>query len=117
MATVAGAVMMVAGLALAVWGGLAHGSRLQALPYPREGGTLLEAGPYRIVRHPMYSGAIYVAFGWALWRQGWLTLAYAGLLLILLDAKARREEQWLAAKFPSYGEYRRRVRRFVPFLY
>lgn len=114
---VAGAVLMAVGLALAVWGGLAHGSGLQALPYPREGGTLLEAGPYRIVRHPMYSGGIGVAFGWALFRQGWLTLAYAGLLLILFDAKARREEQWLTAKFPSYAEYRRKVRKLVPFLY
>ena len=112
-----GVAMMVAGLALALWGGLKHGSGLQALPYPREGGTALYAGPYRLVRHPIYSGAVCVACGWALWRHGWLTLAYAALLFLLLDAKARREERWLVEKFPSYGDYQRRVRKLIPFLY
>jgi protein-S-isoprenylcysteine O-methyltransferase Ste14 len=112
-----GVAMMVAGLALALWGGLKHGAALQASPYPREDGTVIHSGPYRLVRHPIYSGALSAAFGWALWRHGWLTLAYAALLFVLFDAKARREEAWLVEKFPSYAEYRRRVRRLVPFVY
>ena len=55
--------------------------------------------------------------GWAIWRHGWLTLLYAALLFLLFDAKARREERWLLEKFPSYSEYKRRVRKLVPFLY
>jgi protein-S-isoprenylcysteine O-methyltransferase Ste14 len=109
--------MMITGLALAIWGGVKHGAGLQALPYPREGGTALDTGPYRIVRHPIYSGALSMAFGWALWRHGWLTLVYAALLFLLFDAKARREEQWLVEKFPSYAGYQRRVRKLVPFFY
>ena len=42
---------------------------------------------------------------------------YAALLFLLFDAKARREEAWLVEKFPSYAEYRRRVRKLVPFVY
>ena len=117
LASGAGGVMMAVGLALAIWGARLHGAGLQALPYPREGGAVLDTGPYRIVRHPIYSGAVCIAFGWALWRQGWLTLAYAALLLLLFDAKARREERWLVEKFPSYAAYQRRVRKLVPFLY
>ena len=116
-AGVAGVAMMAAGLALALWGGLTQGAALQALPYPRDDGRLIRNGPYRFVRHPIYSGALLAAFGWAIWRQGWLTLMYAALLFLLFDAKARREEEWLLEKFPAYGEYRRRVRKFVPFLY
>ena len=116
-AGILGAAMMVVGLALAIWGGLKHGAGLQALPYPREGGTLLHTGPYRFVRHPIYSGAVFIAFGWAIWRHGWLTLVYAALLFLLFDAKARREERWLVEKFPSYAGYQRRVRKLVPFLY
>ena len=117
LAGVIGVAMMVVGLALALWGGLKHGAARQALPYPHENGTLIHSGPYRMVRHPIYSGAISAAFGWALWRHGWLTLVYAALLFLLFDAKARREEAWLAEKIPSYAEYRRRVRKLVPFLY
>jgi protein-S-isoprenylcysteine O-methyltransferase Ste14 len=113
----AGVVLIGGGAALAIAGARQHGSGLRALPYPREDGTALYAGPYRLVRHPMYSGAVCIAFGWALWRGGWLTLVYAALLFLLFDAKARREERWLVEKFPSYADYQRRVRKIVPFLY
>jgi protein-S-isoprenylcysteine O-methyltransferase Ste14 len=48
--------------------------------------------------------------------MGWLTLAYAALLSVLFDAKARREERWLVEKFPSHADYQRRVRTLVPFV-
>jgi protein-S-isoprenylcysteine O-methyltransferase Ste14 len=113
----AGAVLVACGAGLAIAGVRKFGPRLTALPYPAEGGTLLDTGPYRLVRHPIYSGVILVAFGWACWRQGWLTFVYATLLFLFLDIKARREEQWLLAKFSTYGDYRRRVRKLVPFVY
>jgi protein-S-isoprenylcysteine O-methyltransferase Ste14 len=34
-----------------------------ALSYPKEQSTLVETGPYQLVRHPMYSGAIFIALG------------------------------------------------------
>jgi protein-S-isoprenylcysteine O-methyltransferase Ste14 len=43
-------------------------------------------------------------------------LATLGMAL-LLDAKARREEVWLLETYPAYAAYRRRVRRFFPYLY
>jgi protein-S-isoprenylcysteine O-methyltransferase Ste14 len=113
----AGAVLIAGGAALAIAGVLKHGLGVSALPYPRAGGTALHRGPYRLVRHPIYSGAVFVAFGWAISIQGWLTLLYAALLFVLFDAKARREEHWLVEKFPSYAGYQRRVRKLVPFLY
>jgi protein-S-isoprenylcysteine O-methyltransferase Ste14 len=113
----AGAVLIAGGAALAIAGVLKHGPGVSALPYPREGGTALHTGPYRIVRHPIYSGAVFAAFGWAVVRHGWLTFVYAALLFVLFDAKARREERWLVEKFPSYSEYKRQVRKLVPFLY
>jgi protein-S-isoprenylcysteine O-methyltransferase Ste14 len=38
-------------------------------------------------------------------------------LLVFFDLKARREERWLEEAYPGYGDYRRRVRKLVPFLY
>ena len=53
----------------------------------------------------------------SLFHQGWLTLGWAALLFVLLDVKSRREERWLADRFPAYADYRRRTRRLIPWLY
>jgi protein-S-isoprenylcysteine O-methyltransferase Ste14 len=72
---------------------------------------------YRVVRHPMYCGAILAAFGWALLSHGWLTILYAAAAFVFIDVKVRREEKWLLERFPEYEGYQRRVRKFVPFVY
>jgi protein-S-isoprenylcysteine O-methyltransferase Ste14 len=65
----------------------------------------------------MYSGAIFMAFGWALWVHSWLTLIYAIILFVFFDLKARREEQWLTEKFPRYVIYQKRACKLIPFVY
>jgi protein-S-isoprenylcysteine O-methyltransferase Ste14 len=87
------------------------------LPYPTSRATLIRTGPYRLVRHPMYAGGIALAFGWALFVRGWLTLAYAVVLLLFLEVKATREERWLVDRFPDYPDYQRRVRKLIPFVH
>jgi protein-S-isoprenylcysteine O-methyltransferase Ste14 len=93
------------------------GNNLTAVPYPKDDATLVTAGPYRYVRHPIYSGLIFAALGWALLRNGWLTLAYALILFVFFDIKSRREEQWLRQKYPAYAAYQQRVHKLIPFIY
>ena len=69
------------------------------------------------MRHPVYAGGIALAFGWALWVGGWLTLLYALLLLVFMDYKATREELWLREQYPGYPAYAARVRKLIPFVY
>lgn len=111
-----GALLLIGGL-LAVTGLLRLGANLTILPRPKEQAELVETGPYRFVRHPVYSGVVCMAFGWAFWVQGWLTLVYAAMLFVFLDLKSRREEKWLQEKFPGYAAYRQRVRKLIPFVY
>ena len=111
------AVLMAAGLLLVVSGVVWLRSNLSPLPLPRQGATLVRGGPFRIVRHPMYAGAILAGVGWSLYVQGSLTLAWALLLFVLFDVKSRREELWLDERFPEYDAYRRRVRKLIPFVY
>lgn len=115
--SVGGGILLVAGIMLGVTGALNLGRNLTPLPAPRENATLVMAGAYRIVRHPIYSGIILMACGWGLWLQSWLTIAYALLLFAFFDIKSRREERWLVEKFPQYAAYRQRVRKLVPFIY
>ena len=93
------------------------GSNLTPLPHPKDDATLVLTGLYRLVRHPIYFGVILMAFGWALLVQGWLTLAYAVVLAVFFDIKTRREEIWLARRFPQYAAYRTRVKKLIPFVY
>ena len=112
-----GGVLLALGIAISLLACLHLGKNLTALPQPRKDAVLVVAGIYRFVRHPIYSGVLIAAFGWALWVNGWLTLGYASLLLIFLDIKSRREEIWLEQKFPEYREYRQRVRKLLPYVY
>jgi protein-S-isoprenylcysteine O-methyltransferase Ste14 len=112
-----GGLLILLGGLLSLAGLLGLGSNLTALPYPKDNATFVETGPYRLVRHPIYSGLILAAFGWALWVNGWLTLGYAALLFIFFDIKSRREEGWLKEKFAGYEAYQKRVRKLIPFVY
>ncbi len=118
------AICAVAGVLLVLMGGLLFaagvfrlGPNLTPVPFPRDEATLVETGPYGLVRHPMYSGAVWMALGWALCVHGWLTIGYAVALFIFFDVKSRQEEKWLRGKFAGYESYGRRVRKLIPYIY
>ena len=113
----AGIALIATGALLALLATRRLGRNLTPLPHPKDDGTLVETGPYAWVRHPIYCGLILAAFGWALVVQDWLTLVYSALLFVFFDIKSRREEAWLSARFPAYADYRRRVRKLIPFIY
>jgi protein-S-isoprenylcysteine O-methyltransferase Ste14 len=117
LASIAGIIFMATGVLLVMLAVFRLGSSLTAVPYPKENGSLVETGPYRLVRHPIYSGLILMVFGWAFFVHGWLTLVYAAVIFIFFDLKSRREEEWLKARFPGYMEYQKRVRKLIPFVY
>jgi protein-S-isoprenylcysteine O-methyltransferase Ste14 len=115
--SVAGISLLLLGLLLTAAGFFCLGTNLSVLPRPREKARLVETGAYRLVRHPIYSGIFLASLGWGLSLHSWLTIGYALLLFIVLDLKARREEQWLLEKFSGYAAYQKRVRRLIPFIY
>ena len=114
---IVGVVLMIVGSLLLVAGLVRLGRGLTPLPYPKDGAELIQTGPFALVRHPMYSGGLILGLGWALYVHAWLTLGYVVLLFVFLDLKSRREEGWLAERFPMYAAYRQRVRKLIPFVY
>ncbi len=114
---IVGVALMLGGGGLLVAGLLRLGTNLSPLPRPRRHATLVQTGPYRLVRHPMYAGGIVLAYGWALVVHGWLTLVYATVLFVFLDIKSTREERWLAEKFSDYPDYQQRVNKLIPFIH
>jgi protein-S-isoprenylcysteine O-methyltransferase Ste14 len=113
----AGGLAALCGIGLLVGGGAGLGRQLTPFPKPVAEGALRQGGIYRLVRHPMYGGALLVVLGGAL-ASSPLALLPLGLAAAFLDAKRRREEAWLLERHPGYAEYRRRVRRrFIPFVW
>lgn len=86
-------------------------------PQPRAEGRLVQEGPYRWVRHPMYDAVLLLAAGAAAWLANTLSTVLWLALLAVLMAKAHLEEQWLLKHYPTYANYRLRTWRFVPWIY
>ena len=92
-----------------VWSARALGKSMTPYPRPREAGELIEKGPYRFVRHPIYVAGLLFFLGVGLSSSVPATIG-ALLLGALWWRKAAVEEELLAARFPEYEDYRRRVR-------
>jgi protein-S-isoprenylcysteine O-methyltransferase Ste14 len=114
---VIGLLLGSAGLLLVFAGIASLGRNLTIFPQPRPDSTLVESGAYAYVRHPIYSGAILGAVGWALVWASPAALLYALILFLFFDVKSRREEKWLVERFPAYASYQRRVHKLIPFVY
>jgi protein-S-isoprenylcysteine O-methyltransferase Ste14 len=108
---------VIAGLIMIVSGSFLLGRFLTALPYPVEGGNLVTTGAFALVRHPLYSGLLWMGFGFALLSTSWLRLGLTIILGIFFDAKSRQEEFWLVERYPEYVQYRRRVKKLIPWVY
>lgn len=114
---VAGALLVAAGIALGVWAGRTLGRSLTPFPKPHAGAELVEAGPYGVVRHPIYTAGLAVFAGFGL-ATGPVALALAGLLACVWAMKSAVEERFLHDRYPGYEAYAGRVRsRLVPGVY
>lgn len=113
----AGAAVGMGGVLLGIAAARALGRSLTPFPQPRRTGELVERGPYRVVRHPLYSAGLLLATGVSL-ASSPVALACTGALGLLWAAKSAVEERFLRERFAGYAAYARRVRwRLVPYLY
>ncbi len=113
----AAALLAIAGIAVCVAAGRTLGRGLTPFPRPVEGAPLAETGPYGVVRHPFYAGALLLFLGWSL-VAGPVALGLTLALAVLWAGKARVEETHLHRAYPGYAAYAARVRRrVVPGLY
>jgi protein-S-isoprenylcysteine O-methyltransferase Ste14 len=105
---------VVAGFALIAWGMLTFARAKTAIIPFRPASHLVETGPYRFTRNPMYTGftIVYAGLAWAL-NTGWPLLLLPFVLVALYVLVIKREERYLLSAFgPDYESYRQRVRRW-----
>jgi protein-S-isoprenylcysteine O-methyltransferase Ste14 len=109
-----GAALVGAGIALIVRSVRTFRQAGTPLRPDRPAATLVVTGSYRVSRNPIYLGfaAVYLGLA-ALLNNAWQVVLLPVLLLMLTTAVIHREEAYLAATFPEYDEYCRRVRRWL----
>jgi protein-S-isoprenylcysteine O-methyltransferase Ste14 len=106
------------GLGFAMWARRALGTNWSALPGLKKDHELIERGPYRLVRHPIYTGLLLAIFGTCLAGGRVWNLSVVVMAALLLIVKLKAEEALLTRQFPdAYPQYQRRVRAIIPFLY
>ena len=84
----------------------------------REGQTVVSTGPYAIVRHPMYSGAILVLLAAPVALGSWWGLIFTPVFVLSFAWRLLNEERYLAENLPGYTQYIRKMRyRLLPYLW
>lgn len=101
----------IVGIAIALYSLGTLGKSFSIIPQAR---TLVQEGPYRVVRHPVYLGELISILGIVLARPSTAALVIYFLLAALLIYRAVQEEKVLAGTFPEYESYSLRRARFIP---
>ena len=83
-------------------------------PEPKSSGHLVTGGPYRHMRHPMYTALLLFCAAEATAYQDPWKLAACALMAMVLWSKSALEERALCERYPEYVAYAARVKRFVP---
>jgi protein-S-isoprenylcysteine O-methyltransferase Ste14 len=109
-----GMAFMAAGIALGLWSAMYLGRGLTPSPLPNGATDLVMRGPYRFVRHPMYTSVILLGVGITIRSGSWIVALAFVALIALFSVKSRWEELHLADTFPGYERYRTSTGRFFP---
>jgi 2-amino-4-hydroxy-6-hydroxymethyldihydropteridine diphosphokinase len=115
-ARVLGLTLAVGGIMLLLAAVRALGSAMTADPIPKAA-SLIESGPFQVVRHPTYSGVLLILVGFSVAFGSWPAGVVAFLLAAFFFAKAQFEERHLRILYPEYAAYSERVKaRLIPYL-
>ena len=116
---IAGFVIMAGYVALNLWV-MVHNAYLSVVVRVQDdrGHTVVTTGPYRVVRHPMYSALCLMAVGIPLALGSWWALIPGGLVILTFVLRTRQEDRFLAANLPGYAQYTQQTRyRLLPMVW
>ena len=107
-------VVIILGMIITLYSLSVLGRSVSIIPQAR---SLVQTGPYRIVRHPLYLGELIAILGIVLARFSLSAMTVFCLLTALQIYRAVQEERLLAGTFPEYESYSLNRARFIPGIY
>ena len=114
----AGLGLAICGVGLSIWARLILGENWSSSPSIKQNHALIVTGPYRVVRHPIYTGFLIALLGSAL--QHGLVRSFLAVLTCAVGfyLKVSVEEQFMVQRFgEAYLRYRRNVNALVPYIF
>jgi protein-S-isoprenylcysteine O-methyltransferase Ste14 len=85
---------------------------------PRSEDRMIVKGPYRLIRHPMYTAALSISLGLACLIQSWGALCVSGIYLLLVLLLIPMEEAGLRKAYgEAYAAYQHESKKLIPFAY
>jgi protein-S-isoprenylcysteine O-methyltransferase Ste14 len=112
-----GLALFALGLGFAIWARIYIGRNWGMPMTQKDDPVLVDTGPYRLVRHPIYSGILVAGIGSAV-ALSWLWLITVALAAIYFGYSAIVEERYLTEQFPdTYPAYKRSTKRLIPFVF
>lgn len=112
--SIAGLLVAVAGFIVSLLSVFKLDQSLTVYPSPKPGSELITTGLYKYVRHPIYAGILFFAFGFALFWSSAFKLIISAVLLLWFWLKSSYEEKKLQDRYSNYKQYKQTTGRFFP---
>ena len=107
--------LMIAGLVLRTWSVLVLGKFFTWNVEVQPDQKLIQSGPYRLIRHPSYTGALLTFLAGICLLRSWVVAALSAIALpFAFWRRIRHEERLLGETFPEYEQYARRTGALTP---
>jgi protein-S-isoprenylcysteine O-methyltransferase Ste14 len=116
---ITGLVIYAMGYLLMAWALITLGHNYQlGGTAPRSEDKMVTGGPYRLIRHPMYTAALSISLGLACLFQSWAFFSVFGIYLGLIFLLIPMEERGLRKAYgEQYGTNQQIIRKLIPFVY
>nr|WP_199041969.1 isoprenylcysteine carboxylmethyltransferase family protein [Dyella sp. ASV24] len=110
-----GALLAWAGVAFACWARYVLGRNWSSVVQVKQDHELIQRGPYRFVRHPIYTGLLLAFFGTGMAIGEWRGLIGVVIVGVSFWFKLRLEERWMQDNFgAAYEQYMQRTKALIP---
>ncbi|MBT7826774.1 MAG: hypothetical protein HN600_09295 [Bacteroidetes bacterium] len=111
-------IIQISGLFLGIWALYVMGrGNINIPPDLKENIKLTQKGPYKVIRHPMYTAIILTLFPLVIENFSIFRLIIFIILIADLVYKLHWEEKMLLKRFPEYSTYQKKSSRIIPFIY
>jgi protein-S-isoprenylcysteine O-methyltransferase Ste14 len=112
-----GVAIVALGLGFSIWARRTLGRNWSGIVTLKQDHELVRSGPYRWVRHPIYTGLVFAFVGCAIARGEWRGILAVAIVFVALWRKLRLEERWMLETFgDAYVRYKSEVPALIPFV-